>query len=118
MSKITTIAVNTTMDPMQAVMSCLFEKIGEVFISNKLLEKIKKSHSYTMKIQGKEEVYTFHKRIRGTDELFSFLVTTEPEGNRASDLNCLIAEFGLTEKHKNVTSSEITPKVYVTLQEE
>ena len=118
MSKITTIAVKRTMDPMQAVMSCLFEKIGEVFISNKLLENIKKSHSYTMKIQGKEEVYTFHKRIRGTDELFSFLVTTEPEGNRASDLNCLVAEFGMTAKNKNIADSKTSSKVYMILQEE
>jgi len=118
MNQFTTIAVTRTMDPMQEVMNCLFEKIGEVFISNKILEKIKKTHSYTMRIRGKEEVYTFHKRIRGTDELFSFLVTAEPEGNRAFNLDCLVAEFGLTPKRKKTTDSKFGEKVYVMLQEE
>lgn len=118
MNEITTIAVNRTMDPIQAVMACLFEKRGEVFISNKILENIKKVHSYTMISGGKEEVYTFHKRIRGTDTLFSFLVSTGPAGNRAYGLDCLIAEFGSVQKHNNIVETTINQKVYVMLQEE
>ena len=118
MSEITKIAVNRTMDPMQAVMNCLFEKRGDVFISNRILEHIKKVHSYTKISQGKEETYTFHKRIRGTDELFSFLVVTGPAGNRAYGLDCLIAEFGVVHKNANITESKMNPKVYVMLQEE
>ena len=118
MNEVTRIAVNRTMDPMQAVMNCLFEKIGEVFISAEILEHIKKLHSYTMISQGKEETYTFHKRIRGTDELFSFLVATGPAGNRAYGLDCLSAEFGVVRKSSNDAESKMTPKVYVMLQEE
>ena len=118
MKEITRIAVERTMDPMQDVMDCLFEKIGEVFISNKILEIIKKAHSYTMITQGKEEVYTFLKRIRGTETLFSFLVTTGPEGNRVSNLDCIGADFGLLYNHEYGTSAETNGKVFVILQDE
>ena len=106
MNDFTRIAVKRTMDPMQVVMNCLFEKKGDVFISNKILEIIKKAHSYTMSTQGKEDVYTFHKRIRGTDTLFSFLVTKRPEGNRVSNLDCITADFGVLYNHENGTDAD------------
>ena len=118
MNDFTRIAVKGTMDPMQVVMSSLFEKNGEVFISKKILEIIKKAHSYTMIAHGKEEVYTFHKRIRGTDTLFSFLVTARPEGNRVSNLECIAADFGLKCNQEFQTDLNFDAKVYVELQGE
>ena len=118
MNDFTRIAVKGTMDPMQVVMRSLFEKSGEVFISEKILELIKKAHSYTMITQGKEEVYTFHKRIRGTDTLFSFLVTARPEGNRVSKLECIAADFGLRCTNEFETDLNFEEKVYVVLQGE
>ena len=118
MGDFTRIAVKRTMDPMQEVMRFLFEKKGELFVSDKILEIIKKEHSYTMATQGKEEVYTFHKRIRGTDTLFSFLVTSRPEGNIVSNLDCIAAEFGLKCAHEYNRDEKYDAKVYVTLQDE
>jgi len=118
MNQITRIAVNRTMDPMQEVMNCLFEKKGDVFISNEILGQIKKLHSYTMRNQGKEETYTFHKRIRGTDALFSFLVTTETTGNRVYGMDCLIAELGVFQKNKIIADSKSPQEVYVMFQGE
>lgn len=118
MTEITRIAVKRTMDPMQVVMNNLFEKKGEVFISKKILEIIKTAHSYTMITQGKEEVYTFHKRIRGTDTLFSFLVTARPEGNRVSNLDCISADFGVLYNHEDGTDEKLEERVYVMLQGE
>ena len=118
MNNFTRIAVMRTMDPMQEVMNCLFEKKGDVFISNKILEIIKKAHSYTMITQGKEHIYTFHKRIRGTDTLFSFLVTAKDEGNRVSNLACLSAEFGVPRNHEDGTDEKIDERVLVMLQGE
>ena len=118
MNDFTRIAVSRTMDPMQEVMNSLFEKKGEVFISQKILEIIKTAHSYTMSTQGKEEVYTFHKRIRGTDTLFSFLVTARPEGNRVSNLECISADFGVLHNHENGTDAKLNGRVFVMLQED
>lgn len=118
MTEITRIAVKKTMDPMQEVMNSLFENKGELFISKKILEIIKKAHSYTMITQGKEEVYTFHKRIRGTDTLFSFLVTAKPEGNRVSDLDCISADFGVMHNHEDGTNEKLEKRVYMMLQDE
>ena len=118
MNDFTRIAVERTMDPMQEVMRFLFEKKGKLFVSDKILETIKKAHSYTMVTQGKEEVYTFHKRIRGTDTLFSFLITSRPEGNRVSNLDCIATEFGLKCNHVYDTDEKTDTKVCVMLQGE
>ena len=118
MNEITRIAVKRTMDPMQEVMNCLFEKNGDVFISDKILSLIKEAHSYTMIPRGNAEEYTFHKRVRGTDALFSFLVTTGPAGNHVSSLDCIAAELGLMEKHKDMADENTGAKVYVMLQDE
>lgn len=118
MTDITRIAVKRTMDPMQEVMNCLFEKKGDVFISNKILKLIKEAHSYTKIPRGNEEEYTFHKRVRGTNALFSFLVTTGPAGNHVSNLDCIAAELGLMEKHKEMADATPGRKVYVMLQGE
>lgn len=111
------IAVERTMDPMKEVMDCLFEKKGEVFISNKILEFIKKAHSYTMIPCGTYDVYTFHKRARGTDALFSFIVMSGEEGNKVSNLEC-IAELGLVGKQCELVDTKTREKVYVTVQGE
>ena len=118
MKDFTRVAVSGTMDPMQEVMNRLFEKTGEVFISKKILEIIKTAHSYTMTTQGKEEVYTFHKRIRGTDTLFSFLVTSRPEGNRVSNLDCISADFGVMYHPNYEADTKLDESIYVMLQGE
>ena len=118
MKEFTRVAVKRTMDPMQEVMECLFEKSGEIFISNKILEIIKKAHSYTMMTQGKEEIYTFHKRIRGTETLFSFEVTVRPDGNQVSNLDCIAADFGLLHNHEYGTNAKAGRKVFMILQDE
>ena len=99
-------------------MNCLFEKKGDVFISDKILSLIKEAHSYTMIPRGNAEEYTFHKRVRGTDALFSFLVITGPAGNQVSNLDCIAAELGLMEKHKDATDATSHGKVYVMFQDE
>ena len=118
MNEITKIAVKRTIDPMQEVMNALFEKKGDIFISDKILNLIKTTHSYTMIPCGKSAIYNFHKRIRGTETLFSFLVTTGPGGNRVSELDCIVAEFGVLEKHKALIDTTPHGKVFLMLQEE
>jgi len=116
--QITQIAVNQTMDPMKAVMDCLFEKKCELFISDRILEHIKKAHSYTKMGNGKEDLYIFHKRARGTDALFSFVVEAGPDGNLVSNLECIISELGTMKKNEDLVSMETKEKVYVRLLEE
>ena len=111
------IAVKRTMDPMNAVLDCLFENKGEVFISNKILEFIKKAHSYTMVPCGKYDAYTFHKRARGTNALFSFLVMAGEKENKVYGLEC-VAELGLMEKHCELVDAKTRERVYVTLEGE
>ena len=118
MSEITRIAVKSTMDPMQVIMNSLFERKGDVFISNKILNLIKEAHSYTMIPSGNTEVYTFHKRIRGTDALFSFFVIKGIEEIKVLDLDCFAAELGLMQKHKEIFEAKKNGKVYVIYQEE
>lgn len=118
MNEITRIAVKRTMDPMQELMNCLFEKKADVFISNKILELIKKTHSYTMLPCGSTNIYTFHKRIRGTDVVFSFMVAVEPTGNRVFGLDCIIAELGLIEKYKEAMKVKNNQNVYLMMQED
>ena len=115
MNDITKIALKDTVDPMPYVMDSLFGKC-ETSISNEVLDAMKKMHSYTKIIKGDQEVYTFHKRVRGTDALFSFLVTTGTKGNKVSNLECF-AELGLMERHEE---SNTTPakKVYVMIKGE
>ena len=111
-----TIAVESAVDPMTQVMDCLFREC-EVLISDKILDVMKKFHSYTKMTKGKVEKYTFHRRTRGTDALFSFVVTTGMNGNKVSDLECIAAELGLMGKQE--TSCEKTgEKVYVIFKEE
>lgn len=118
MNKITKIAVKNTIDPMQVVMDCLFENKDEILISDKILECIKKTHSYMKRPHVKYEVYTFHKRVRGTDALFSFLVTTGADGNKVSTIECITAELGLMESHINSQNEKIKKKVYFMFQGE
>ncbi len=116
--KITQIAVNHTMDPMKAVMDCLFEKRCELFISDRILELIKKAHSYTKMSNGKDELYVFHKRARGTDALFSFEVETTNEGNVVSNLECIISELGTMKEDQDLVNRMAMERVYVRLEEE
>ena len=116
--EITQIAVNPTMDPMKAVMDCLFEKRCDLFISDGILELIKKVHSYTKTFNGKQEVYVFNKRARGTEALFSFVVKTKNNENLVSNLECIISELGVMRRNEDVINGTTMEKVYVRLQEE
>lgn len=115
MSKITRIVVQSTVDPMPKVMECLFGKC-ETSISDEVLHAMKKLHSYTKIVKGNVEIYTFYKRARGTDALFSFLVTTGTKENKVSNLDC-IAELGLMERHEDVNTTP-AKKVYVMIRGE
>ena len=86
-------AEERTMDPMPEVMERMFEN-GKIMISTKVLDLLKKMHSYTKT----NKQYTFHRRNRGTDVLFSFRVTEGPEWNIVSDLECIITEASVKTK--------------------
>ena len=74
-------------DPMQEMMERMFEN-SKILISDKVLERLKKWHSYTKT----KNQYIFHRRIRGTNVLFSFKVTEGQEWNTVSDFECIITE--------------------------
>ena len=117
MNKITQLAVKGTVDPMQEVMDHLFGKEYEIYISDEILEIMKKTHSYNMTPNGNEAVYTFNKRGRATHIYYSFTVVSSRENeNRVSKLE-YTTEIGLTEKHHEVDNAP-RKKVYITLQEE
>ena len=98
-------------------MNCLFKNDGEIEISDKILEAIKSEHSYTMKPNGKEDVYTFNKRARGTEVLYSFFVRVGGFGNRVSDLEWL-TDFGKREKVSNQGDFKKRAKICVLFKEE
>ena len=107
-------AEGRTVDPMPEVMEKLFDKC-EILISTKVLELMKKLHSYT----SYNNQYRFHRRTRGTDALFSFIVTTGTEGNKVSNLECIGAELGLAPREENVCNIlQCREKVYFMLQGE
>lgn len=114
---ITEIAVERTVDPMHEVMDCLFAKC-EILISNKILDVMKKFHSYTKITNVSDEKYIFHRRTRGTDALFSFIVTTGVDGNKVSDLECIVAEFGPMDSQNDIANTRFGNKVYIMLQGE
>ena len=114
--EITEIAVTKTMEPMQTVLDCLFEKKCEIYISMEVLELIKQAHSYT-KFPGKKgEVYKFYKRVRGTNALFSFSVNTGEKENLVSGLD-YVTELGLVQRNEEMFHNMSSEKVYIMLQE-
>ena len=106
-------AEGRTIDPMPEVMEKLFDKC-EVVISTQVLEMLKKMHSYT----ALNNVYTFNRRTRGTNVLFSFKVTKGTEGNTVTNLECIGAELGLVPTEANMNKIQGAEKVYFMLQGE
>jgi len=111
------IAVERTVDPMPEVMNSLFGQ-REILISDKVLEMLKQMHSYSKITKGNYDEYTFHRRTRGTDALFSFIVTTGADGNKASNLECIVAELGIMGKDDDVYKQKNDRKIYFVLQDE
>lgn len=117
MNKITKLAVSGTGDPMQEVMEHLFGKEYDIYISDEILEIMKRTHSYNMTPNGNEAVYTFNKRGRATHIYYSFTVVSSRENeNRVSKLE-YTTELGKMEKQNNEDNAP-RKKVYITLQEE
>lgn len=105
-------AVERTVDPMPEMLEKLFEKC-EILISNRVLDVLKKMHSYT----AHDNQYKFHRRTRGADVLYSFIVTTGAEGNKVSDLECY-AELGRVVPECDMHNVQSVDKVYFMLQGE
>ena len=121
MNGMTKIAVKFSGDPMHTVLECLFEKKAEVLISKGILELLKRAHSYTMIPNGMEEVYTFHKRERGTEAtFFSFNVISGGNENKVSNLEYTTEWIMLVKPREATEVAEASHgnKVYVMLAKE
>ena len=106
-------AEERTLDPMPEVMKELFEK-SKILISTKVLNVLKKMHAYTKT----NNQYTFHRRISGTNVLFSFGVTEGPKWNTVSGLECIITEASVAPKNMEAHEQDMENVYFIIKGEE
>ena len=116
MEKDTKIVLETTADPMPQVIDLLFKK-KEITISDRILEEIKRFHSYTQRMDRENTIYQFYKRERGTNLFFTFLVIDNGRENKVFRLE-YYTELGVNQKIKYSQGTAYSKKVYLVFKGE
>jgi hypothetical protein len=103
-------------DPIRDVLQCLFEEVDTIYITDGVLKKMKREHSWVGTPEGDGLRYDFNKRERGTNASFCFTVETGRKWHCVSGLEHL-SELGLMEYRKALSHERKKRTAYVTLRE-